>query len=500
MQKRSQLFPFQRCFLFSLVFGLILATGITGGWECRAEGLPPSDLRGDAVNRRLLKELQARKIVMLADFGHEFPMPYQTIVSLLEKWVDELEQGKNHFRRLTIVLERDESDQQSLQKFFIAGNPEFLFNVVPPRASIESFEFFWDLRTIRKRITSINARSPKQPRVDLDILGAEDFGEASRENLWKASERDGLLWFVNQRDVLSAERIRKYLETHSGRKMLVFYGGAHLQQGLVEKDLLGILTREEAMGFYLVSYLKKFFGEGSVLSVSQFPASVWDIQKEPRKTAKEADLFLSPSSLRKRPEYEFDPNLYDACIKRTDRFTPPHALGKIFSKRVIEWLIRNLEELEPLKDGFLGARDHRKTKEDLTFITQKDFTSAGEWRKWWNRSDFDPCRRLDLPEFANQMFPLCADAIMHGHTENKLQELGVELPSTSPIGKSWQKDIWPEVLKQIKLYNYIGLNLIGTPDEQRIAKAYLIKETGKDFSNPASYVKWWRKSVYRTEY
>ena len=500
MQKRLQLFSFKRGLLFSLISGLILATWIIGGWECLAEELPPSSLRGDAVNRRLLKELQARKIVMLADFGHEFPMPYQTIVSLLEKWLDELERGNNHFRRLTIVLERDESAQHNLQKFFAAGNPEFLFNVVSPRASIESLEFFWDLRTIRKRIASINARSPKQTRVDMDIFGAEDFGEASRENLWKASERDGLLWFVNRRDVLSAERIRKYLEAHSGRKMLVFYGGAHLQKGLVEKDLAGILTREEATGFYLVSYLKKFFGEDSVLSISQFQASIMDFQKEPRKKDAEVDLFLSPSSLRKCPEYEFYPNLYDACIKRTDRVAPPHALGKIFSKRVVEWLIRNLEKLEPLKEGFLGARDHRKTKEALTFITQKDFTAAGEWRKWWNRSDFDPCHRLELPEFANQMFPLCADAIMHGRVENKLQELGVELPSTPPFGKSWEKDIWPEVQKQIKLYNYIGLNLIGTPDEQRMAKAYLIKETGKDFSNPASYIKWWRKSVYRTEY
>ena len=95
------------------------------------------------------------------------------------------------------------------------------------------------------------------------MKGFEEGGEIVSDKMYRMSQKENELWFVNERDSVSAGGIINYVNSNPIEKILIFYGGAHLINRKISKIpivWLRTLTPEEGMGYYLAYFLDLFDG------------------------------------------------------------------------------------------------------------------------------------------------------------------------------------------------------------------------------------------------
>jgi len=126
---------------------------------------------------------------------------------------------------------------------------------------------------------------------------------------------------------------------------------------------------------------------------------------------------------------------------------------------------------------------------DITFKKSEDV------KRWYELNSYPGTSLLDTKEFQDKMMFYYFEYPDIYSRVSMLFQLGFSpsLYALKPDKNEWETKIWPESLKDIKFINNLGIYWVGYADEKEKAKQFLIEFSGKDFSEPAEYLQWWRR-------
>jgi hypothetical protein len=442
---------------------------------------------------------------MLGDFAHSYPLPYKSLIFLLDKWFEKVKAGELKADNIVLVLEADTQEVSNLKNFIATGNLTPLIKFWLPYNTLEWIEFCEDLRNISLKVKSFNEKKGVS-KISFDIFAGETFNVFDNPEGIKRTREEAAKYFVNIRDSLSAKRIISYLVKNEDKKAIIFYGNMHLIKNYVYKNVGNALPESETKGFYLAHYLKEKFGAESVLSINQWKAPKQMIENSPFAAAGDSNIFVYSRDItwKNIPSWRWKD--FDGFILRKEVEAPAHYLTYIFSKNVIEADIRRMQYLEKYLPGALAERYYNEAKESLQILTGQKFNKIDEWQTWVKENNYDGIIRLDSKEFEKEIYNN-----YYGNPDNnkiKLQlyklGFGPAILSTQLLPKSdWEK-VWKDVLPQIKYLDAVGLMWLGTTKEKVEAGKYLLTmvhgiKSGQKFE-PQDYLKLYRKYYDRVDY
>ena len=124
-------------------------------------------------NTYIVDRLANKRIIMLADYQHYYPLPLKSLTSLLEEWVEKVKSGESNDYEIVLTLELDSEDISVIKQFLASGDWEPLTNYFLPNFSTEWLEFIADLKEINNKIKNLNER-PGFPKINFDLFGGEE--------------------------------------------------------------------------------------------------------------------------------------------------------------------------------------------------------------------------------------------------------------------------------------------------------------------------------------
>lgn len=465
------------------------------------------DAKGKAYlkhpGHQVITQLESRRIVMLGDFLHDNALSFYTVTAVLNDWLNMFSSGQKVPRHLTLVLEEDDSMVHVLKNYMSSGDREPLLDFWLPYGTLESLEFFGDLRSICARVDSINQTLSKQHRIVFDIFGGEPFSLVSNRNYLRLSREESWRFFVQKRDSLVALRIESYLRQNPLQRALIFYGNAHLINGYVTKRIQGESSdTANSKGYYLAHYLKEFFGQQNVLSINQMDISPNLFRGTDLEAAGDSDIFTYSRGIPLEVPYLKD---YDAVIIRHEAIVPSHPVDLIFSRRIIERCILNIDTMQAYFPGYDARFYANQSLNALKIITGESFSQPQQWERWYNTQKFDGLSRLESKGFARQIFDQYYERNFNYQTAIELYYLSSGIPIFYPnprsrVDTSIWRIRWKDIRFNMECGNAIGIYWIGYSQERKEAHQWLVDHTGKDFSTPAQYLKWWRHVVFNANY
>ena len=446
--------------------------------------------------KQLVQEFSNRRVVMLADFSHDFALPYKSLIGVLSAWVQMNQDPSYDQRNLTLFLEEDDQIAGLIREYIKTGNLDPFLNFVLPSTSLERLEFYADLRRISQHIDSLNVTLPASKRVTFDVQGPEPTNSFD-SMVMDSSRESGISYFINQRDSLTSIRAITYLKAHPDRKALFFYGTAHLIKNTVSKNVGGDIPPEKSVGNYLAFYLKKEFGDNAVLSVNQLSRSR---MSRFLSDAPEGTILMYSENVSWNTQFSSDNNLnpanFDSFILRNELLCPNHPLNQIFSTRTLDAAIRRLEQLNSHRSGAFGSKFYDQALQSLKFISGNSYTSVEQWKSWNGSKSFDPIQQLSSDRFRKQLSAYYTENSRRPEKMNYLISLG----SSQPLADHEWNSLFKEIIPQTVFLNCIGISIIGSRNERESANKYLIEFSGKNFQEPDRYLKWWRENYYRASY
>lgn len=436
------------------------------------------------------KELFNHRIVMLGDYDHNQPGVYLHVYNVLENWLGNCRTRDSTFK-LTLITEDGVQSAKAIDSFFITGDVRTLIDRVNPNFYLENLEYYTRLRHFSMMIDSVN--NFRKNKISFEIKGFEEGFEEGFEKVAHLSQRDKLLWFVNERDSNTSAGIIKYMNQNPDNQILVFYGNAHLQSGYLNKSFGSPeLTEQESMGYYLAHYLKKEFGDSNVISFFT-TYNLYDIVRNPDlKVLNDNDFITRPENL-KNTEWPYNNVDY---IFICNSYPVPNFPGlSVKSDYVLEETIKFLNKWRP---DFISIKNSNFA-ENILLMTGKKFDDDSTLNYWLSKKKYDCTGWLYSKEFDNVFF----ESLMNSRNiRNFFRDYGIKWKGDTSKAhfKKMKEMIFPDLMKKIKFLNSIGIYWFGYPNEKIKAKEYLVKFSGEDYAEPEKYLQWYRMKYYGYKY
>jgi hypothetical protein len=453
-------------------------------------------------DRRVAEMIFDKRIVMIGEGPHSHPVGFDGTMTILYEWLKQVVDDASKPQNLTLILETDSAYAVGIQKYFDTGIIDSILN---PGMPIENYEFFANLRHFHNKIDSIN-KANSSP-IKFTVRGFEEVGVNFNADFMLKTQKESELWFVNERDVNTSKGIIDYVHKHPEEQIVIFYGGSHLQEGLVNKNLgFPDLSDEECMGYYLIYYLRKEFGKENVVSVSQPIIPPIYLVGTAIEKATDRSIFISHKNLQINM---FRPKDYEYFILRPYKISIPFSAGCSFSRVMIEKSISTLKQCEPVLSGYKTKGLFGSTMFYTWLLTGIRFKDTEGLEKWYNKNGYAGFERLNSRDFKEQIFNS-----LFGDSENNLRHIDNFTYMLSELGFSdqiqdtsygtdssvWKEHTWPQEIGKVVFLNSIGIYWFGYPDEKIKAKEYLVKFSGEDFAEPEKYLQWYRMKYYGYEY
>ncbi len=433
----------------------------------------------------MVKLLNEKRILMLADFGHHKAEPYYSLLKLLDKYF----QTENP-QSISLIMEFDSLYANKLIRYLRHGSVDSLFDIYY-RANLEDIEFWSVLKDFNHWVEEKTNKK--------DLIKIKGFEMIVDENFYGLSTGEADSWFVPKRDSIAASGIINYVQNNPGETVLIFYGNAHLLDSLQSKQTY-TLTGEESKGYYLVNYLRREFEKEKVVTVNQVIVDS-TIYSNPVLEKYNSDVILKTSIL---PFGEINRGNFDYTILRRNLFSPPpHRLSMIFSRKAIEKAIIKLKEIEQHISRNANTwvkREYDEILENSYILTGLKFNGYNDLDKWYKKNSYSGMGRLTSNEFKQFLFDYVYEDVNNFNEKKreKLFELGFGpgiLSAPIPAKEEWVKDE-DAALEMVKFHNAVSVYWLGYPDEKEKAKEILVKFSNLIFENPLDYIKWFRKRYY----
>lgn len=445
-------------------------------------------------NAFVARQLFNKKIVMLGDGGHHQPAVYHYVLGTMYEWLD-LCKSKQGEENLTLIIENDEQFTDLLDKYIKDGDMQTLVKKINSEFYLEDLEYYTNLRKFSLTIDSLNRNREK--KISFKVKAFEQVGSVNADRVIRLPEREQQLWFVNERDSVTADGIIDYVNLNPNERVLIFYGSAHLIDRRISKQMGGTdkLTPEESQGYFLAYYLiKKFSAENVVKIVPWSGTSYFKKQDFPypgRKSfiAKSEDLGV-PDSLVAGSDY-----IYNIQYN----YLPLIEDGRICSKVMLSKKIELIKYVQPFQPSYVADMGYYRSMQNIYYITGSYLRGDTITEQLENLSDFNTTDFLYSNRFDSVLSPL---NYMIPQINWFYRSYGVDASKDSiMILLNRFKDLSAMFLMhRVKFTNSIGIYWFGYPDEKIKAKEYLVKFSGEDFEEPEKYLQWYRMKYYGFEY
>ena len=460
-----------------------------------------SDFNVDAdPDSVIASEINSDKIVMLGENPHINVILYQSLIDVLNTWAIITKANSTVDNSLTLILEMDSADAHIIDTYIKTGNDSLMKEFITPYSYYETLEFYSKLRGFQTQLDSIN--NSTKFKIYFNIEGFEEIGrKLNLDTTWlMKNKRESELYFIKERDSITANNIIKYLYNQPNTKVLMFYGAGHLQYGLINKNYFDDLNEEQTKGYYLSYYLKKKYGEDNVLTVNQFTFEPSDLPNNLLGYYKGKSMLIVPNDVSEwnRPE------LYDIFVFKPFKVLKIHRFSFVFSNVVLGKLSNAVTTFEIFLPGYKASVGYWNSLSDIYFITGQKYKNSNELSNWIDKTKKDDrFERLDSKEFELEMYKLYNESLSNPAAKDILYEFGFEekdLNQSSIDSIEWNNKVWVNVQPKIKFINAIGVYWIGYTDEKMKAKKYLIEFSGQDYDEPEKYLQWYRKNILGVNY
>jgi len=97
---------------------------------------------GGGPEREIVQQLSRRRIVMLGDSTHEFPLPFHALIATLNTWLTMIEAGAVKQYDVTLFLEEDRQVVTQIKSYLKDGNLNPILDLVLPSTTFERLEFY----------------------------------------------------------------------------------------------------------------------------------------------------------------------------------------------------------------------------------------------------------------------------------------------------------------------------------------------------------------------
>ena len=440
----------------------------------------------------IASEINKRKVVMLGESPHNDFVLYNAMINVIKYWADECVKDMGHEYVLNLILEMDSTAANYIDYYIKTGKDSMINEKISPYVYMEDIECFRNLRKINIYIDTLNIK--RKNKIVMNVLGFEDIGFNVDENYLRKNQRDSELWFVNERDKNTSEKLIRYIKSHDGNNhFLMLYGGAHLQNGFVNKNLGFSIPDKETFGYYIAYYLKQEFGEDNILTFIQGMYN-FDLFSGTNVEKYSNQNVLIPSN--EFPLKHFNPEAYSYWVIRTFHLHYPHSFSFVFSKYIIEKLAEEIEIYEKLLPGFKANQRYTGDLQRIYFITGEKFENSEELRAWLDsKPKFNNLERFDSREFSSFIYSVYLESISNYEMKKLLNNYGFLDGDFNLYSKDsilW-KDNWTLINQNAKFINAIGIYWMGYPNEKLIAKNYLTDFSAVDYAEPEKYLQWYRK-------
>src|SRR4030095_5435493 len=445
--------------------------------------------------KKVAELLFQKRVVMVADYGHQNSAPRYSLLKMLNEWFEIAKTSKgNH--SITLILERDSNNVNDLNYFLNTGDIDSIYSAAFLYGTLEEIDFYNNLRKFKQKLDSIENK-----RITFHLKG---FEQVLDDNFYRLSEKEGDLWFVSARDSVTASGIINYMNSNPDDNILIFYGGDHLQNGLLEKTGTPTLKYSERLGYYLAYYLKKEYGDKQVLTIGQAIADSTHFLYTALEQYKRTNILLESKLLPTDGWWEkLDSKNFDMYILRHDIFIiHPHRNNLVFSRKCIEHAIQRLNELENIGVEFeTSKRIYVEILEKLFIMTGTKFENGNDLKLWYENNNFLGLKRFRKKEFADQIFNYYYSNIGNRRAMRMLNEYGLGPGVFDKPIDSTKFDRYDEkgILWQA-YHNAESVFWVGYPDEKEEAKKILIQYSGQNFDKPEQYLEWNRKTNWLTDY
>jgi hypothetical protein len=424
------------------------------------------------------------KIVMLADVAHHSYDIYNTFLKVLYE-LAEVSTGQITPTKLTIILEMNPDGAEALEYYVSGGTLDNLIERSTPYLFYEDMEYYSNLRKFYDY-------SIKKSNISIDIAGFEPMNSKLSPDIIKTTYQQVDSAFMVRDSILSL-RVIKFINDNPDRKILIFYGGGHLLNGLTSKTT-NYGTCGDCLGYYMADYLKRYYGDHNVVTFDQ----KWLIPEYFRGTnlaeAEFSDIVAPATSIDTTQLGYTDQYDYFVLWNKTFDNSPPHRFDLIFSRRSAQQYSESLRTYDSTGQNDNAKGYYNSLIYFFNLITCNDFSDPADVAEWKGLSGYLGINVMKSDCFKKRMYDIYA----HSKSKTLLFLFGfkpgdVEIGETADTLKRFE-DIWSTNLKQMIFLNQIGVMWIGYPDEQKLAKAYLIQYSGKDFDDPSDYLVWYREN------
>lgn len=486
---------FWKASLYTLVVAGLACTGGVGRSDAAQEHKFATEPFQHVAHR-----LQDEKVVALADFAHVNAYPFQTVIRVLNHWLDDPNRAGHC---LTLGLEADTATAEMAQEYMTRGDLEPVLEHLLPFSSLEQLEFYHDLRLFHLKLEESNSKLQPGQRVRFQIAGFEPASLFSISTDPEYQDVSTMQAALKDRDKTIAENVLKYLNGHPSDQLLLFYGMDHLKKRPSRTSYLDRLFGGGQEFQYMAHHLASKLGD-DFLSVAQisYPRELRS-PGHPDRSLTEKDLFFQSTDIPWKLT-RINPADFDSVIfLHPAQIDEPHYLRFICSRRVIEQAIGKIALLEESLPLPLAQTYYQRAQESLQFITGQSFEDPNEWRQWLQTHSYDGLQHLESTGFAEQVFSIYNTPASQSRVV-QLMSLGLPAAYANTARRlskdQWFDQVWPKLLPAVKFVNCIGIYWLGHPDEQKRAKRILVEFTNRDFDDPALYLKWYRQQYLHLDY
>jgi hypothetical protein len=442
--------------------------------------------------KHIANKIFNHRITMFGEgIQHHIPTSHFNLIRILDNWLKKVESEESLNPNLTLILEFDSASVSYMDYYVKSGKIRPLLDFVGPNYPLELLEQLYEYNKIYKEIDSVN--KTRKQKISFCLKGFEEIGDNIKESYFNMNREENELWFINERDNFTSKGIINYLKENPEQKAIIFYGSAHLQTGICNKNIWGpnghIIPDEKCMGKWLAQYLIDEFGEKEINIVvsSALPA---DALSNPPFDELENDKFLLTKSL---------DAYFNLALKGVNQYLinlyvnePTHNINFALSRYIIEKSIERSSVFEKFKGYKAGTGI--MCLYNLFLPNGTIFRKSDDLIKWYHMGLYKGFAFLDSKTFYNNVYTLYLLYSKSWGT-NQLIQLGFypSLSEFNPKDESEWEERWIKELKNIKFLNAVEIFWVGYPDEQMKAKKYLKEFSGKDFDEPAQYLQWWRR-------
>jgi hypothetical protein len=421
---------------------------------------------------------------MLADFQHHSMLPNLSLIETIYKWIQS--SGKNE--SLTIILEQSENNISALNKFIEKDSIEEMLNNYLEEYTIEDLYLASNLKKIIKA-----------HKTQIKIKGFEN--HFTGEILYTRTEREKELWFVNERDNELAGRIKNYINKNPEEQILIFYGGAHLVDKYISKQpATSNLSEDESYGYFLAHYLKEFYGDEKVITYNQIclTPEFFD-DKEIKDYASETFIINSDHLSLKQA----GSNYYNWTIVRNQTLKLPTPIRYLFCKSNLKRFYDVWTQNEKWNNIYKKNIISWSILEAIRLMTGRHFQFIGDYKNWIEKNATG-LEHISTQEFSEDIFNQLNNNPKSYEIRKMIFALGggplFMNTEYIPSKEEWDKELWPLLVNHFKFLNAVGILWIGSVDEKKLAKEFMLNLTQQDYSEPEKYLEFWYSRFYNYKF